>query len=182
MSSVDISVIVTILVCAGLGAWKGFAWKMAQMISIGTAFILATSGAPWVARNMMEQPNPFGRSVAWGLIFALIGLAGYLLALRMKEKIAEYKLKAWDREMGAVLGALKGVIFASLVLFALAVPPRQTRYRILYQSMVGPPFSFLLEQFHPYLPEDLHREVHPNGVIPAEGHFQAEASPPPPGK
>ncbi|MCZ6690883.1 MAG: CvpA family protein [Planctomycetota bacterium] len=180
MSVIDISVIIAIIACGSLGAWKGFAWQMAQMISITAAFLLATGGAPWVARRMMEQPNPFGRSVAWVAIFTVVGLAGYLLALRMKEKIAEYKLKAWDREMGAVLGALKGVILCSLVLFALAVPPRETRKRILDQSKVGAPFSVLLEMFHPYLPEDLHRQVCPKEETAAPGHFQADPSPPPP--
>lgn len=182
MSGVDISVACSLAAFAAIGGWKGFSWQATHLLAVVAGFILATGGASNLAR-LGGEPNSFGRSIAWLGIFALVVITAHLLAFRLKEKIAEYKLKSYDRELGAVLGAFKGGLLVSMVLFFLAVPVSPMRRKILSESYSGVPFAMVLERFHRFVPADLHREVHPPGRPGGPGHWGTPASrTQPPGK
>jgi uncharacterized membrane protein required for colicin V production len=103
-----------------------------------------------------------------------VAVAGYLLAVRLKEKIAQYRLKTYDRELGAVLGGLKGAIICAVILFFLVVPDTAMRDRILRRSWSGIPLAYVLDACHRYIPAELHREVHPGDKEVDDEHWDTE--------
>ena len=176
MSFVDITVVVTVIIMALLGIRKGFAWQFVQIASIVGGVLLASAVSARVAR-LFGYRSPGACWVVAAILFVLVTLAGHLLAVRLRTRLDEWELKSWDKELGAVIGALKGLVLCAVILAFLLMPRTGLRKTVLEKSLVGKPLAHALEGMRRYIPTDLHQEVHRkvHGLIisvPVGPHWQ----------
>lgn len=153
-------VMVGILAMATLmGAWKGLAWQVASLASIGLSYLAAV--------RFSEPLIPFfGDEAPWNRFAAM--LAAYLgtslgvwLVFRVVHgAIDQVKLKEFDRQIGALFGAAKGVLFCVVVTF-FAVTLSETGRDLVHRSRSGTYIAQLIDRATPILPRELHEMIGP---------------------
>lgn len=142
-----------------MGAWKGLAWQVASLASIGLSYLAAI--------RFSEPLTPFfGDEAPWNRFAAM--LAAYLgtslgvwLVFRVVHgAIDRVKLKEFDRQVGALFGAAKGVLFCLVVTF-FAVTLSETGRELVHRSRSGTYMAQLIDRATPLLPRELHEMIGP---------------------
>ena len=125
----DTLVVAFVVLAAGIGAWKGFAWQLgailAPVLGLTTAWPLSAGLAPHLSLRA-----PLDRWAAFALLYALVTLVVFLLALATRRTLEKAQLGAWDRHLGFVLGAAKGCVLAIVFTAAALAVSRDLRQRI----------------------------------------------------
>jgi membrane protein required for colicin V production len=107
-------VVLVVALAAGSGAWKGFA-----RLAAGVLAPLVGVAAGW---PLSTELRPLNRWLAFGLLYLLITLVVFGVAALARRRLERWRLEAWDRHLGLVLGAVQGCVLAlALTLVALAV-------------------------------------------------------------
>jgi membrane protein required for colicin V production len=115
----DALVVAFVVLVAGIGAWKGFA-RLAG--AVAAPIVALTVGWPLSAglAPHLSLRAPLDRWTAFALLYILITLVVYLVALGIRKMLERAELGAWDRHLGFAFGAVKGFVLA-IVLTAFAL-------------------------------------------------------------
>jgi uncharacterized membrane protein required for colicin V production len=148
----DLLVLGLVLLAAGLGAWKGFAWQMAHVLSP-----IAGLGLGWPLSALLA---PLNRLAAFGLLYLALSFLVHLAALGFRRLLERARLAPWDHHVGFVAGALKGcvlaILLASAALAAAGEPAAPLR-----ATWTGRLMGALVEEVTPSLPPVLQGLVRP---------------------
>lgn len=143
-----------------LGAWRGLVGEVFSLAGWVLALVLAWNTAPLLAPYMSNvASSPWAR---WGLgflaVFVLVLLVMALLRMLLKELLKAAGLSLSDRALGAVFGALRGILIALVVvlLAGLTEIPRQPWWR---GAMFAPPLETMVIALKPRLPDDLAKRL-----------------------
>jgi membrane protein required for colicin V production len=125
----DVVVAAFIALIAGIGAWKGFAWQvgaiLAPVAGLAAAWPLSAGLAPHLSMRA-----PFDRWAAFALLYVLVTLVVYLIALAVRKMLERAELGAWDRHLGFALGAVKGFLLAIVFTAAALALSGDLRHRV----------------------------------------------------
>jgi len=167
-----------ILVLAGVfGAWKGLAWQVASIASLVISSIVAIRFSAQLAPCLFGQA-PWNRFLAMLILFMLTSL-GVWLAFRMVSGfIDRLKLKEFDRQMGALFGVAKGVLFCLVITF-FAVTLAEGSRRAVLNSHSGKFTAKLLQKATPVMPEEV-RDVLGKYIDEFERRLDPNTLPPEP--
>jgi len=103
------------------GFWKGFAWQVASLAAIFVSYFVARNFNEPVA-NMIGGDPAWNRFLAMFILFMGTSLVIWLGFGFIKNTIERMHLKTFDRQVGAILGAGKGVILTVLItLFSVSL-------------------------------------------------------------
>lgn len=129
LGPIDIGALAVIALCVITGFARGFIWQLLRLATLVGGFLLARVLEPEVAPRLEHAFPSLGESgsrvAAYFSVFFAVVLAGSLVAYLLRSALKALKLSAFDRLLGALLGALKGVaivVVAVLVLTKLPVP------------------------------------------------------------
>ena len=143
-----------ILVMAGLfGAWKGLAWQVASIASLVLSCIVAIRFSAQVAPYIYGQ-EPWNRFLAMLILFLVTSLAVWLLFRLVAGFIDRLKLKEYDRQMGALFGVAKGLLFCLVITFFAVTLAEGSRQAVL-NSHSGKFTAKLLQKATPVMPEEV---------------------------
>lgn len=136
ISSLDVVVAVLILVFMVRGAWIGFMRQFAAFLALVGSYWLAGrySGQlmPYV-HNFIENPKLIF-FISFALLFCLSAVL-FILGGKVLHRVMEITLLGWfDRFIGLLLGAVKGVILSSL-LYLFLVSSLSASNTLLKQSV-----------------------------------------------
>ncbi len=149
----DILMLAVLVGLAVLGAWKGVAWQIAALSSLVVSWIVAvrfgTTLAPLVSDN-----EPWNKFIAMLLLYLGTSLASWSFFRLAKGMIDRVQLKDFDRQMGALFGLVKGVLWCLLITF-FAVTLSETSRQWVLQSKSGYYTALLIQHGTPILPEDV---------------------------
>ncbi len=149
----DILMLAVLVGLAVLGAWKGVAWQIAALSSLVVSWIVAvrfgTTLAPLVSDN-----EPWNKFIAMLLLYLGTSLAIWSFFRLIKGMIDRVQLKDFDRQMGALFGLVKGVLWCLLITF-FAVTLSETSRQWVLQSKSGYYTALLIQHGTPILPEDV---------------------------
>lgn len=107
-------VVLVVVLAAGSGAWKGFA-----RLAAGVAAPIIGVAAGW---PLSAEVPVLHRWAAFALLYLLITLLVFGAAALARRRLERWRLVAWDRHLGLVLGAVQGCVLAlALTLIALSV-------------------------------------------------------------
>ncbi len=113
----DLLVLGLVLAAAVVGAWKGFAWQIAHVLSA-----VAGLGLGWPLSALLGPPlgiaAPLDRLAAFGILYLAISLVVHLCALGLRKSLERRRLASWDHHVGFVAGAMKGTALALLLTLA----------------------------------------------------------------
>ncbi len=148
--------IVMLVVLGGmtlLGVWRGMAWQIAALASVIVSAMVAVSAssslAPWFG---VEEP--WNRFLAMLILYVVTAGAIWLLFRLVSNVIDRVKLKEFDRQLGAMFGLAKGVLYCVIITFFAVTLSEFWRQKVL-DSRSGGLIARGIRHANPILPEDV---------------------------
>ena len=134
MSSIGIYDVIVLALIGGaafFGWRKGLATQVASILSIGVSYFVATNFREEFS-GMINAVPPWDTIGAMLVLYLGTSFVIWLLFRQIRASIEKMKLREFDRQMGFVFGALKGLALAGIVtMFAFAFLGNQQRQAIL---------------------------------------------------
>ena len=171
MQAYDIAMLVVLLGTTFFGFWKGMAWQLASLGSIVLSYFAALNFSNVLAPYIAAEA-PWNKFVAM-LIIYLVVAAGIWIAFRMvAAAIDRVKLQEFDRQVGAMFGAVKGVLLCLSITFFAVSLSQAARDHIMHTKS-GYYAAWALDQAHLIMPEELHAVLGPyihelDGALPGD--------------
>jgi membrane protein required for colicin V production len=157
----DILMLGVLVVAALFGFWKGFAWQVASLAAIvGSYFVAYWYREPVAAWIPLAEPwRMFGAMFVLYVGSSLMIWCLFRLAARL---IDRWKLKDFDRQLGALLGLAKGLLLCALItFFSVTLLGEQKRAAIL-QTRSGYALAVLLSRADRVIPKELRTVLQPH--------------------
>jgi membrane protein required for colicin V production len=160
MQAYDLLMLIVLALAIVWGAWKGLAWQVASIASIGLSYIVALRFRLPLAGVINASP-PWNIFLSMLILFLGTGLVVWVGFNLVSEFIERVKLKEFDRQLGALFGAAKGVLLCVLItLFSVALLGDQQRQAIC-NSKSGYYIAVLLDRADIVIPHELHDVLAP---------------------
>ena len=156
VAAVDIydAVMLAVLVAATVfGAWKGMAWQITSLAAIVVSGIVAIRFSGSLAPLISDQA-PWNRFIAMFVLYLLTSFIIWVIFRFVAGVIDRVKLKEFDRQMGALFGLAKGVLFCVLITFFAVTLSENLRQTVL-ASFSGRCIAVLIKNATPILPEEV---------------------------
>lgn len=187
----DVLILVILAAWTFFGLWKGLAWQVASVASFVVSYLVAVQGSGYVA-PLLSVREPWNHLVAMLILFVATSAAVWLAFRLVAGVIDRIQLKAFDRQLGALLGFGKGVLICLVVTF-FAVTLSETLRQQVLRSRSGYYMALLIDRINPVLPaevrgligeylEELNRKLQPSPVgggreeTPSEGGLRQAVS------
>lgn len=154
--------ILMLLVLGGLtlfGFAKGMAWQVAYFSSFILSYFIALNFSSQLA-PAFGQSEEFNRIAAMLAIYIASSFAIWMIFRVVAGAIDRVKLKEFDRQMGALVGFARGVLWCIAITFFAATLLESQRDAIL-NSRSGHYIAILLDKTHQIMPDEIHEVVHP---------------------
>ena len=149
----DFLMLAVLVGTAIFGAWKGMAWQAASLgamfVSAGVAVHFSAPLAPYISAH-----EPWNRWLAMLVLFVATSLAIWLLFRLVSGVIDRVKLKEFDRQLGAIFGLAKGILYCVIITF-FAVTLSETARQTVLQSRSGDFIARGIHRANPFLPDDV---------------------------
>ncbi len=149
----DIVMLVVLLGATLLGAWKGMVWQLAALASLLVSAAVALHFSAPLA-PYFSATEPWNRFLAMLVLYILTSLAIWLLFRMVSGIVNRVKLREFDRQMGALFGLAKGVLFCVVITF-FAVTLSESARQMVLKSYSGDAIARLTRNANPILPEDV---------------------------
>jgi membrane protein required for colicin V production len=159
MVSYDLLMLVVLAGCTVFGAWKGMAWQLASLSSLVVSYMVALNFSDRVAPVIGAQ-GPWNRVVAMLILYCVTAIAIWMAFRIVAGVIDRVKLREFDRQLGALFGAAKGVLLCLVITF-FAVSLSETARGMVRSSRSGHYMVVLLDRAHPLMPHDIHEVLGP---------------------
>lgn len=161
MTTFDLLALGLIAVCVAASAMRGLVgelWNFAgYILSLVLARVLAVPVSETVFPLM--SPRPLAVVCAFVLVFVAARVAQHFLHYVFDHIIKTVKLSMVNRILGGCLGALKGVLFVSIIVLACSFSdmPKSPEWR---NALTAPFFEQIAALGVPYLPDFLAEQVY----------------------
>jgi membrane protein required for colicin V production len=135
------------------GAIRGAVWQAASLGSVALSVYVALKFSVSLAPIFSKQ-EPWNRFVAMLVLYIVTSVAVWMVFRLVSELIDKIKLHQFDRQLGAILGLAKGVLFALLITF-FAVTLAETSRQVVLKARSGHFASVFIHKAVPLLPDDV---------------------------
>jgi membrane protein required for colicin V production len=159
MELYDICMLVILAGATVFGAIKGMAWQVASSASLVLSYAVALRFSTQLAPRFGEQA-PLNRFIAMFVLYALTSLAIWVLFRIVAGFINRVRLQEFDRQMGALFGAAKGVLLCVAITFFAVTLSTKARAAVM-TSRSGYFIAVLLDRAHSVMPKELHEVLDP---------------------
>ena len=108
----DVLMLTVVLLSTAVGAWRGLVFELMSLVGWFAAYFAAQWGTIVVAPHVpVGSPgSPINHAASFALIFLAALIAWGLLARLIKLLISATLLGGVDRALGAIFGALRGLV------------------------------------------------------------------------
>jgi membrane protein required for colicin V production len=155
----DICMVVVLLAATVFGAWKGMAWQVASTASLVLSYLVALRFSEQLAPRFGQQA-PLNRFIAMFVLYMATSLVIWLIFRIVKGAIDRVRLREFDRQMGALFGAAKGVLLCVAITFFAVTLSARAREAVLH-SRSGYMIAQLLNRADGVMPRELHGVLSP---------------------
>jgi membrane protein required for colicin V production len=136
------------------GAWKGLAWQVAALAAIFVSYLVALRFRGVVAPWISAEP-PWNTFIAMFILYIACSLVIWVAFGFVKNFIERVRLNNFDRQAGAVLGAVTGATACMIItLFAVTLLGPAQKQSIC-QSMSGQYIARSINQLSAVVPSEL---------------------------
>ncbi len=149
----DLVMLAVLALSIVFGAWKGMAWQLAALASLGASTAVALRFNAPLAR-LIKLQSPWDVCVAMGVLYAATALVIWLVFRMVSDVIDRVRLKEFDRQVGAAFGAVKGVVWCAVITFFVVTLSASARDNVL-RSRSGYYTALLIHRAAPSLPPKL---------------------------
>src|SRR5262245_60974483 len=160
MQAYDLLMVIVLALAILWGAWKGLAWQIASIASIGLSYVVALRFRLPLAQLIDASP-PWNMFLAMLILFLGTGLIVWVGFNLVSDFIERVKLKEFDKQLGAIFGAAKGALLCVLItLFSVALLGDAQRQAIC-NSRSGYYIAVFLDRAGVMIPHELHGVLAP---------------------
>ena len=159
MEIYDICMLGVLAVATLIGAWKGLAWQVASLTSLALSYFVALRFSESIATSFGQQA-PLNRFIAMFVLYVATSLGVWLLFRIVATYIDRVRLREFDSQMGALVGAAKGVLLCVAITFFAVTLSERARTAVL-DSRSGYVIAQLLDRAHGVMPRELHEVLDP---------------------
>lgn len=127
MVALDWIFLVLMLLSLAIGAWRGLVYEVLSLATWFAAFVLAQWFAPAVANYLPMAGSSETIRYAAGFVVVFIGavFAGSILTWLVSRLFQVAGLRPADRVLGAVFGAMRGVVVVLAAAVLVSMTPLQ---------------------------------------------------------
>ena len=139
------------------GVWKGMAWQLASLASVLVSAAVAVRYSAAVApllRARFGAQEPWDRWIAMLALYIATAVAIWILFRFVSKIIDRVKLKEFDRQLGAIFGLAKGVLYCLIITFFAVTLSEQSRQAVM-ASQSGGFIARNIRRAAPVLPQDV---------------------------
>lgn len=156
LEAYDLFMLAVLVACMLFGAWKGMAWQVAALAAlVVSAIVAARCSGPLAPYISVEEP--WNRCLAMLVLYVVTSLIIWMLFRIVAKAIDRVKLKEFDKQLGALFGLAKGVLWCLVITFFAVTLSESARQRVL-RSRSGYFAAKLIHRAAPALPPSV-REV-----------------------
>lgn len=159
MQTYDLIMVIVLLGATAFGFMKGMAWQVAYLASLVVSFFVAKQFSPQLA-PMFGTSEPFNRFAAWLAIYVATSFGIWMVFRGVAGAIDRVKLNEFDRQMGALIGFARGVLWCILITFFAATLLESQRSNIL-NSKAGHYIGVLLAKSDGVFPPEVEQVIGP---------------------
>lgn len=159
MQNYDLAMIAVLAGATLWGFYKGMARQVASLASLAASYFIALRVSPSLAPHLGKQ-EPSNRFLAMLLVYLATALAIWLVFRKISQFIERVQLKEFDRQVGALFGAVKGVLLCVAITFFMVSLSDAGRGTVL-ASRSGVYIARLLRDADPIMPKELHAVLDP---------------------
>lgn len=153
MQPYDILMLIVLVGAALFGFWKGMAWQIAALASVVLSGLAAIHFGARLA-PLFGEHAPWNRFAAMLGIYLLTALVIWLLFRLVAGVLDRVKLKEFDRQIGALFGLAKGILWCIVITFFVVTLSESARQTVL-GSQSGRYIAILIKNATPVLPEEV---------------------------
>ena len=175
----DFLMIAVLFCCTLFGAWKGMAWQLAALASLVVSGLVAIRVSGPLAPYFGPQ-SPWNRCIAMLLIYLGTSLAIWMVFHLVSRFIDRLRLKEFDRQLGGLFGAIKGVLWCVVITFFAVTLSEPARQAVL-KSYSGYYIAVLTRRAGPLLPTEV-RAVVGKYIDELDRKLDPKLAPPPEAK
>ena len=151
----DLLMLAVVVSAILVGVWKGMAWQIAALASVFVSGAVAVHCSARLAPYFSTH-EPWNRFLAM-LVLYVATAAGIWLAFRLVARVIDrVQLKEFDRQLGALFGLAKGVLYCVVITFFAVTLSEPARQAVL-QSRSGVLIARGIRDANPILPADVRR-------------------------
>jgi len=160
MQTYDIIMLVVMGAAILFGFWKGLAWQVASFAAIVVSYFVAYNFREPVAK-MISTEEPWNKFLAMLILY--VGTSAVIwIGFRMTtDMIDRMKLKEFDRQLGASLGAIKGVVVCVIITFFSLTLLGESNKQAIAHSVSGHLIAGGIDQLDAVIPEETHAKLAP---------------------
>src|SRR5260221_2832912 len=160
MSSYDLVMIFVLAATTLWGLWKGLAWQLASLTAVVASYFVAIRFSESLAPVFGSQA-PLNRFAAMFALYMATSLVVWVAFHFVKNVINRVRLQEFDRQIGAIVGAAKGVLLCIVItFFVVTLNPTSGRDAVL-KSSSGHYIALLLNLADPVIPSEIHEVLDP---------------------
>ncbi|WP_345683439.1 CvpA family protein [Novipirellula caenicola] len=160
MEIYDIVMLVVLVGALIFGAIKGFAWQLASIASIVVSYMVAYHFREPFSQSIHAEP-PWNRFLAMLILYVGTSLVVWVAFRMVSGTIDRFKLREFDRQIGAMFGLAKGALYCILItLFAVTLFGENVREKIV-GSKSGNYIASVLARSESVIPPEIQQIVQP---------------------
>jgi len=161
MSFYAVAMLVILLGSVWFGFWKGLAWQIASLAAIVVSYFVAVNFRGQVAQYIQAQ-EPFNRIAAMLILFLGTSVVIWIIYGRVKGSLKRMELRGFDRQIGALVGGLKGAILCMVAtIFAVSLLGKNAQLAI-DSSKLGPYVVEGIAKASAFVPTDFNQFIQPH--------------------
>jgi membrane protein required for colicin V production len=173
MSFYDILMFVVFAGAILFGLWKGLAWQIASLAAIFISYVVAMQFRGQVS-DLIQAPAPWNMFGAMLILYLGTSFIIWVVFGYIRRSIERFHLKEFDRQAGAILGAIKGALLCMVItMFAVTLADERVRSAVV-TSKSGNFLARSINQLSAVVPKELHDVLNP-----MLNQFNQKASQPP---
>jgi membrane protein required for colicin V production len=153
MQPYDIVMLAVIVLATAFGAWKGVAWQIASLGALVASYFVALRWGDSLAPYISAEA-PWNKFVAMLLLYLATSLLIWLAFRYVSATIERVKLREFDRQVGAIVGAAKGVVICVAITFFAVTLSEDLRDMVL-RSRSGYYITVLIHRASPIMPKEV---------------------------
>jgi membrane protein required for colicin V production len=151
--------VAVLVVATVFGAYKGVAWQVASLASLVASYLVAMRFSDVLAPYISPQA-PWNKFVAMLVLYLATSLAIWIAFRAVSRFIDRLKLREFDRQIGGLMGAAKGVAWCVAITFFAVTLSADAREAVL-RSRSGQYIATLIHRAKPIMPGEVNEAIGP---------------------
>jgi membrane protein required for colicin V production len=160
MQAYDIIMLIVLLVAIIMGYRRGLAWQVASISAIFVSYFVAIRFRDVIA-SRIDAAEPWNTFLAMLILYIASSLVIWIAFQLVKGAIDRAKMKEFDQQMGAMLGAVKGIVLCIVITFFAVTLLGETQKDQIIHSRSGYFIARLLDKAHGVMPAELDQVLGP---------------------